>query len=39
VQDGGNDGTPDHGLEEGEDDPDAPGDEHEEDNDPEDGVD
>jgi hypothetical protein len=39
VQGHGNDGAPDHRLEEGEDDPDAPGDEQEKDNDPEDGVD
>jgi hypothetical protein len=39
VQGDGNDGTPDHGLEEGEDDPDAPGNEQEKDNDPKDGVD
>jgi hypothetical protein len=39
VQGDGNDGTPDHGFEEGEDDPDAPGDEQEKDSDPEDVVD
>jgi hypothetical protein len=39
VQDDGNGGTPDHGFEEGEDDPDAPGDDPEKHNDPEDGVD
>jgi hypothetical protein len=35
----GNDGAPEYGLDKGEDDPDAPGDEQEKDNDPEDGVD
>lgn len=39
VQDDGNDGTPDHGLEEGEDDPDAPDNEQENNHDPKDGVD
>jgi hypothetical protein len=39
VQDDGKDGTPDHGLEEGEDDPEAPGDEQKKHSDPEDGVD
>jgi hypothetical protein len=39
VQNDGKDGTPDHCIDEGEDDPDAPGDEQEKHNDPEDGVD
>ena len=39
MQGDGNDRAPDHGFEEGEDDPDAPGNEQEKDNDPEDGVD
>jgi hypothetical protein len=39
VQGDGNDAAPDHRFEEREDDPDAPGDKKEKDNDPEDGVD
>jgi uncharacterized lipoprotein YmbA len=39
LRNAGNNSTPDHRLEEGKDDPHAPGNEHEQDEDPEDGVD